>query len=163
MFIHAILFEVRHHISKSSLCGRLGSLLLNFVHLLQILLCHRIKLGSKSFLSLKRSSLRLRNLIDLEPTSHGWVHHDFSRGLDLLQAVESYVIQVTCAVEVSLFVSHHLLEKVISTSFPLLSFQKQIICWRYLVVLVILDVRYSLIQITVGAYTWCSKAVLDLA
>lgn len=163
MFIHAILFEVRHHISKSSLCGRLSSLLLNFVHLLQVLLCHRIKLGSETFLSLQRSSLRLRNLIYFEPTSHGWVHHDFSRGLDLLQTIKSYIIQVTSAVEVSFFVSHHLLEKVISTSFPLFSFQKQIICWCYLVVLVILDVRYSLIQITVGADTWCGKTVLDLA
>jgi hypothetical protein len=52
MLIHAILFEVRHHISKSSLCGRLSSLLLNFVHLLQILLRYRIQLGSKTFLSL---------------------------------------------------------------------------------------------------------------
>jgi hypothetical protein len=56
------------------------------------------------------------------------MHHDFSWGLDLLQAVQGYVIQVTSAVEVSLFVSHHLLEKVISASFPLLSFQKQVIC-----------------------------------
>ena len=52
MLIHAILFEVRHHISKSSLCGRLGSLLLDFVHLLQILLGHRIQFGSKTFLRL---------------------------------------------------------------------------------------------------------------
>lgn len=145
MLIHSVLFEVWHHISKSRLSGRLGSLLLYFVHLLKVLLCDRIELGSKPFLSLQWSCLRLWNLIDFEPTSHGGVHHDLAGSLNLLQAVESYVIQVACAVEIPLFVTHYLLEKVISSCFPLLSFEKQIVCWRYLVMFVVLDIRYSLV------------------
>ena len=163
MLIHAILFEVRHHISKSSLSGRLSSLLLNFVHLLQILLGHRIQLGAEPFLGLQRSRLRLRNLIDLKATSHGWVHHDLSRSLDLLQTVERDIIEIAGAVQISLLVSHDLFEKVVSPCFPLLSFQEQVICWRYLIMFVVLDVSYSLVQITVWADAWSCKAVLDLA
>lgn len=145
MLIHSVLFEVWHHISKSRLSGRLGSLLLNFVHLLQILLGDRIQLGAKPFLSLQRSCLRLRNLIDFESAPHSRVHHDLTWSLDLLQAIESYVVQVAGAVKISLFVTHHLLEKVISPSFPLFSFEKQIVCWRNLIMFIVLNVRYSLI------------------
>lgn len=67
-------------------------------------------------------------MIDLEATSHGGMHHDLSRSLDLLQTVQGNIIEVASAIEVSLFVPHHLLEKVVSSCFPLLSFQKQIIC-----------------------------------
>ena len=145
MLIHAILFEVRHHISKSSLSGRLSSLLLNFIHLLQILLGNRIQLGAEPFLSLKRSCLRLGNLVYLEATSHSWVHHDLSRSLDLLQTVERNIIEVTGAVQISLLISHDLLEKVVSACFSLLSFQQQVICWCYLIMFVVLNVSYSLV------------------
>ena len=56
------------------------------------------------------------------------MHHDLARSLDLLQAVESYVIQVASAIKIPLFVTHYLLEEVISSCFPLLSFEKQIVC-----------------------------------
>ena len=128
MLIHAILFEVGHHISKSCLGCRLGSLLLNFGHLLKVLLGDRIELGAKPFLSLQRSCLRFRNLVDFEATTHSRVHHYLPWGLYLLQAIQSDIVKVASAVEISLLVSHNLLKKVVSTRCSLLSFQQQVIC-----------------------------------
>ncbi len=92
VLIHSILFEVRHHISKSCLSGRLSSLLLYFVHLLQVLLRHWVQLGSKAILSLQWSGLRLGHLVHFETTSHSRVHHDFARSLDFLQTVECDIV-----------------------------------------------------------------------
>jgi hypothetical protein len=39
MFVHIIILKVRHHISKSCLGCRFGSLLLYLIHLFQVLLC----------------------------------------------------------------------------------------------------------------------------
>lgn len=92
MLVHSILFEVRHHISKSRLSSRLSSLLLYFVHLLKVLLSHRVQLGTEALLSLQWSCLRLGYLVDFEPTAHGGVHHDFAWSLDFLQTVQSNVV-----------------------------------------------------------------------
>jgi len=48
--------------------------------------------------------------------------------LDLLKRIKSDVVQVASAVKISFFVSHNLLEKVISSCFSLFSFQQKIIC-----------------------------------
>jgi hypothetical protein len=70
-----------------------------------------------------------------------------------LQTIEGYVIEIAGAIEIPLFVSHDLLKKVVSARFTLLSLEKQIVCGRNLVVLIILNVSYSLIQITVWTNT----------
>ena len=98
MLVHPILFEVRHHISKSSLSRRLSSLLLYFVHLLEILLGHWIELGSETVLSLQGSRLRFGHLVDLEAAAHGRVHHYLAWSLYLLQTVKGYVVEVARAV-----------------------------------------------------------------
>ena len=63
-------------------------------------------------------------MVDFEPAAHGGVHHDLARRLNLLQAIESYVIEVARAVEVPLLVAHDLLEEVVSASFTLLPLQQ---------------------------------------
>ena len=56
------------------------------------------------------------------------MHHDLTRSLNFLQAVQSYVIEIACAVEVPLLVAHHLLEEVVAASFSLLPLQQQVVC-----------------------------------
>ena len=67
--------------------GRLSSFLLDFVHLLQVLLRGGIQLCPKALLGLEGACLRFRNLVYFEPTSHGGVHHDLARRLDFLEGV----------------------------------------------------------------------------
>ena len=119
MFVHIVVLEIRHHISKSSLSSRFCSLFLYFVHLLQVLFRSWVQLWSKPFLSLKRPSFWFGYLVDLEATTHGWVHHDLTRCLNLLETVQGNIIKITGTVEISLLVSHHLLEETISSSFSL--------------------------------------------
>ena len=95
--------------------------------MLQVLLGDRVELGTKALLSLQWSCLRLRHLVDFEPTSHGGVHHDFAWSLDFLQTVKSNVIQVAGAVQIPLLVSHHLFKEIVSASFALFPFQKQVV------------------------------------
>jgi len=73
MLVNTALLEVCHHVSKPRLCSGLSSLLLNFVHLLEILLGGWVQFAVIAILILrgKWSGLRLRYLIDLEPTAHG--------------------------------------------------------------------------------------------
>ena len=59
VLVHTILLEVRHHVSKSCLRRRFCSLLLDLVHLLEVLFGHRIQLGAESLLGLQWTSLRL--------------------------------------------------------------------------------------------------------
>ena len=120
VLVHTILLEIRHHVCKPCLRCRFCSLLLDLVHLLKVLFGDRIQLRAESLLGLKRASLRLGDLVDLEPAAHGGVHHDLARCLNLLQAVESYIIEVARAVEVPLLVAHDLFKEVVSTSFTLL-------------------------------------------
>lgn len=54
MFVHVVVLEIRHHICKSSLSSRFGSLFLYFVHLLQVFLGRWVELGSKALLCLER-------------------------------------------------------------------------------------------------------------
>lgn len=146
MLIHSILFEVGHHVGEAGLSCGLGPLLLYLVHLLQVLLGCRIQLAIEALLRgrLQWTGLGLGDLVDFETAAHGGVHHYFARGLDLLQAVERHIVQVTCAVQISLLVTHDLLEEYISTSFSLLLLQQQVVSRCDLVVLVILNISYSL-------------------
>lgn len=73
------------------------------------------------------------------------MHHDLAWSLNLLEAVQRDVIEVACAIEVSLLVAHDLLEEVVSTSFSLFLLQQQVVGRCDLVVLVVLNIRYSLI------------------
>ena len=91
------------------------------------------------------------------------MHHNLTRCLDFLETVERDVIEIACAVEISLFVSHNLLEEVITTSLPLLFLEEQVVCGRNLVMLIILNIRYSLCQVTVRADSRSVETVLDLA
>lgn len=124
MLIHTILLKVWHHVCKSCLCSWFCSFLLDFVHLLQVLFGRRIQLGAETLLGLERTSFWFWHLVHFETTSHRRVHHYFARSLDLLQRVQSDVVQITGAVQVSLLVSHDLLKKVISYRFTLFPFQQ---------------------------------------
>ena len=89
------------------------------------------------------------------------MHHNFPWRLDLLKTVECDVIQVACTVEISLFVSHNLLKETITASLSLLFLKQQIVCRRNLVMLVILNIRYSLCQVTIRADSGSVETVLD--
>lgn len=91
------------------------------------------------------------------------MHHNFARCLDLLKTVQSDVIQVACTVEISLFVSHNLLKEVITASLSLLFLKQQVVCRCNLVMLVILNIRYSLCQVTIRANSGSVETVLDFA
>lgn len=60
MLVHAVLLEVGHHVCQPGLRRRLGSLLLNLVHLLKILLGCRIQLVIETFLGLSLQWSRFR-------------------------------------------------------------------------------------------------------
>lgn len=144
MLIQVIVFKVWHHVCKSCLSCRFSSLLLDFVHLFQVFLGCWIQFWAKAFLCLQWASFRFRYLIYLKSTTHGWMHHNFTWCLDLLKTVQCDVIQVACTVEVSLFVSHNLFKETITASLSLLFLEQQVICWCNLVMLIILNIRYSL-------------------
>jgi len=91
------------------------------------------------------------------------VHHNFARSLDLLEGVQSDVVQVAGAVKISLLVPHDLLKEVVSSSFSLLPLQKEVVGGSDLVVFVVLDVGDCLVQVTVWTDPRGRKAVLDLA
>lgn len=91
------------------------------------------------------------------------MHHDFSWSLNFLQRIQRYIIEIAGAIEIPLFVSHNLLEEVIATSFTLLLFQKEVVCWRDLVVFIVLDIRYSLAKVAIRADARRVEAVLDFA
>ena len=163
MLIHVIILEVRHHICKSRLCCWFCSLLLDFVHLFQVFLGCRIQFWAKAFLCLQWPSFRFRDLIDLEATTHGRMHHDFAWSLDFLQAVECDVIEVACTVEISLFVSHNLLKEMVTASLSLFLLKQQVISRCNLIMLIILNIRYSLCQVAIRANTRGIETVLNLA
>ena len=119
MFVHVIILEVGHHISKSCLSSWFGPLFLYFVHLFQVLFGSWIKLWTKSFLCLKRASFRFGHLIDLESTSHCWVHHYLAWSLYLLKAIECDIVEIACTIQISLLISHNLLEEAVTSSLPL--------------------------------------------
>jgi len=79
------------------------------------------------------------------------VHHGFSRGVHLLEGVQGHVVEVASAVQISLFVPHHLLKQVVFASFSLLLLQQQVVSRSDLIMFVVLDVCYCLVQITVWA------------
>ena len=100
MLINTLCLKIGHHISETSLCCRLSSLLLNFIHLFKILFGCRIKLIAESILGLclQWPCFRFRDLVYLESTTHGRVHHDLAWCLDLLKAVEGHIVEIACAV-----------------------------------------------------------------
>ena len=91
------------------------------------------------------------------------MHHNFAWSLDLLERVQSDVVQVARAVKISLFITHNLLEEVVSTSFSLLPLQEKVVGGGDLVVFVVLDVSDGLVQVTVWTDARGSEAILDLA
>ena len=91
------------------------------------------------------------------------MHHDFAWSLDLLQAIQCNVIKVACGVEISLFVSHNLLKEVITASLSLFLLKQQVVCRCNLIMLIILNIRYSLCQIAIRTNTRGVETVLDLA
>ena len=91
------------------------------------------------------------------------MHHNFAWCLDLLETIQCDVIQVACTVEISLFVPHNLLKEVITASLSLLFLKQQVVCRGNLVMLVILNIRYSLCQVAVGADSGGIETVLDFA
>ncbi len=78
------------------------------------------------------------------------MHHNLTRGLNLLKTVEWHVVQIACTVEITLFVAHHLLEEMVSARFALLFLEEKIISGSNLIMLIILDISYGLTQIAVG-------------
>lgn len=79
------------------------------------------------------------------------MHHSFARGVHLLEGVQGHVVEVAGAVQISLFVSHYLLKQVVFSSFSLLLLQQQVVSRGDLIMFVVLNVGYSLVQITVWA------------
>ena len=77
------------------------------------------------------------------------MHHNFAWRLDLLQTVECNVIEVTCAVKISLFIPHNLFEEVVTASFSLFFLEQKVVSGGDLIMLIILNIRYSLCQITI--------------
>ena len=130
--------------------GGLSSFLLDFVHLLQVFLGGRVQFGAESFLRLEWASLRLRYLIHFESASHGGVHHDLARSLDLLQGVQGDIVEVACAIEVPLLISHDLFKENISASLALFLLQQEVVSRGDLIVFVVLDVSYGLAQVAIG-------------
>lgn len=92
MLVHSVGLEVAHHVLKTCLSSALGPLLLDLVHLLEVLLGRRIQLRTESFLGCERSGFGLAHLVDLEATAHGRVHHDLTWSLDLLEAIEGNIV-----------------------------------------------------------------------
>jgi len=158
-----VLLEVSHHVCQPSLSCGLCPLFLDLAHLLKVLLGCWIKFRVDSVLCVQGSALGLAHVIDFEPAAHGGMHHDLSRSLHLLEAVEGDVVQVTGAIEVSLFVPHHLFEQIVPPCLPLLLLEQQVIGRCNLVVLVVLDVSHCLVQVAVRADATRHEAVLDLA
>lgn len=152
VLVHAILFEVGHHVGQSCLCCRFRSFLLDLVHLFQVFFSRRIQFVIEAFLGLRleRSGLRLGDLVDLESTSHGRVHHDLPRCLNLLKAVEGHIVEVACAIEVPLLISHDLFKENISASLALFLLQQEVVSRGDLIVFVVLDVSYGLAQVAIG-------------
>ena len=126
MFIHAIVLEVRHHVSQPRLSCRFRSFLLNFVHLFKVFLSCWVELIVETFLGLclQWPSLRFGYLIHFKSASHCRMHHDLAGCLNFLKAIKRHVVQIACTVEVSLLVSHHLLEETVASSFPLFLLEK---------------------------------------
>ena len=91
------------------------------------------------------------------------MHHDLPGRLDLLQTIKWHVIEVASAVEIPFLITHDLFEEMVSTSFPLLLFEEQVVGGGDLVVLVVLDVSYRLAQVAVRIYARRREAVLDFA
>ena len=77
------------------------------------------------------------------------MHHYFARSLYFLQSIKCNIIKITCAIQISLFVSHYLFKQIISSCLSLLLFQQQIISTGYLIMLIILYISNSLIKITI--------------
>ena len=76
------------------------------------------------------------------------MHHTLA-SVDLLESIESEIIEVIGRVEVPLLVPHHLLEEVVSARLPLLSLQQQVVSRGNLVVLVVLNIGHCLAQVAV--------------
>ena len=103
-------------------CG-LSPLLLDFVHLVQVVFGAWVHFLAKALFSLKGPSLRLADLVDFEAAPHSGMHHDFTRRRDLLEAIEGDIVEVAGRVEIPFLISHNLLKKVVSPRFPLLSLE----------------------------------------
>lgn len=156
--------KVRHGVVHASLSRRFGALLGSLVQLLEVLFGCWVQLGAKSFLSVDRARLALRNLVNFKSVCHGGVHHDLARSLNFLETVERDVVQVVGRVEVTFLVSHDLLEEVVAAGLSLLSLQQQIVSGGDLVVLIVLDVRHRLVEVAViRGDARCVETVLDLA
>ena len=91
------------------------------------------------------------------------MHHDFAWSLPLHSAIELYLVQIGCGIQISFLISGHLLKKVVTSSFSLLLFQQQIVSRGYLVVFIILDISHSLVQVAIWTDSTCYKTVLNLA
>ena len=163
MLVHGAILEVTHHILQPRLGRALSALLLDFVHLLQILLRCWVQLGAEVVLGMQRPSFRLAHLVHLKSAAHGGVHQHFAWSMHLLEAIQSDIVQIAGAVQIPLFVSHDLLEKVVSPRLPLLLFQQQIVSRSDLVVLIILNICNCLVQIAVWTDARCHEAILNLA
>ena len=72
------------------------------------------------------------------------MHHDLPRCLNLLKAVEGHVVEVACAIEVPLLISHNLFKENISASLALFLLQQEVVSRGDLIVFVVLDVSYGL-------------------
>lgn len=91
------------------------------------------------------------------------MHHYLAWGLNFLKTIERHVVQIAGAVEIPFLITHDLFEEMVSTSFPLLLFEEQVVGGGDLVVLVVLDVSYGLTQIAIWTYARSCETVLDFA
>jgi len=120
VFVNPTLLKIRHHICQPRLRSRLRPLLLDFVHLFEILFSCWVEFGVEAFLGLEGACFTLTHIIDLKPTSHSRMHHNFPWRLHLLNSVGNLdIVQIRSRIQISLFVTHYLFEKVVSAGFTL--------------------------------------------
>jgi len=116
----------------------------------------------EAILGLQWPCFTLAHIAYFKSAAHSWVHHNFTRGLHFLETVDLQVVKVRCAIEVSLLVTHHLFEQIVTASFSLTLFKQQVVSRGDLIMFVVLNVGNRLVKVAVGADARSHEAVLYL-
>ena len=88
------------------------------------------------------------------------MHHDLAWCLNLLEAIESNIVEITGAVQISLLISHYLLEEVVPPRLSLLFLDQQIVSRGNLIMFVVLNICNCLVEITVWRDARSDEAIL---
>lgn len=91
------------------------------------------------------------------------MHHRLAWSRYLLKSIDRDVVQIALTIQVSLLISHHLLEKAVLASFSVLLFQEEVVSRSNLIVFVVLNVRNGLVKAAIWLNIGCLKTVIDFA